>query len=98
MRSDLDFKEETREEVIDGWTASFEKAKVNCRLNTEVTSIKRGDDGVFTIGLAGGETLTAGNVILAIGVQGNLNKLRIPGAEQAFVQYQLDDPEEYQGE
>src|SRR5439155_22702426 len=44
------------------------------------------------------ETLTAAKVILAIGVQGNLNHLRIPGAELPLIQYQLDDPDEYQGE
>lgn len=98
LRSDLAFEEESREEVIDGWTGAFEKAKVNVRMNAEVTSVKRGDDGVFTIGLGGGDTLTADNVVLAIGVQGNLNKLRIAGNELPFVQYQLDDPDEYQGE
>jgi len=98
LRSDLDFKEETREEVIDGWTGAFEQAKVNVRFNAEATSVKRGEDGVFAIGLGGGDTLTAQTVILAIGVQGNLNKLRIPGADLPFVGYQLDDPDEFQGE
>src|SRR5439155_7285067 len=37
-------------------------------------------------------------VVLAIGVQGNIRKLTIPGAELPFVQYQLDDPDEYNGE
>ena len=32
------------------------------------------------------------------GVQGNLRQLAIPGAELPFVQYQLDDPDEYKGE
>lgn len=97
LRSDLGFKESAREVVIETWTNGVEGAGVNMRLNTEVTSIK-GQRGNFQIGLAGGETLTAEHVVLSIGVQGNLRKLTIPGAELPFVQYQLDDPEEYKGE
>ncbi len=97
LRSDLDFKEESREEVIDGWVSGIEAAKANVRLNAEVTAIK-GEQGNFTISLGDGSTLTSEYVVLAIGVQGNLNRLRIPGAEQPFVQYQLDDPDEYSGE
>ncbi len=40
LRSDLGFKEESREEVIESWTGGVEGAKANIRLNTEVTSIK----------------------------------------------------------
>ncbi len=97
LRSDLGFKEESREEVIDGWTQGVEGAKANIRLNTEVTSIK-GQKGNFQLGLSTGETITSEYVVLSIGVQGNLRKLAIPGAEAAFVQYQLDDPDEYRGE
>ena len=97
LRSELGFTESAREEVIDAWTKGVEGAKANIRLNAEVTSIK-GERGNFAIGLAGGETLTAEHVVLSIGVQGNLRKLGIPGAEQPFVQYQLDDPDEYHGE
>jgi CRP-like cAMP-binding protein/Fe-S-cluster-containing hydrogenase component 2/thioredoxin reductase len=97
LRSDLGFKEESREEVIDGWTKGVEGAKANIRLNVEVTSIK-GQKGNFQLGLSTGETITTEYVVLSIGVQGNLRKLAIPGAEAAFVQYQLDDPDEYKGE
>ena len=97
LRSDLGFKEESREEVIDGWTQGVEGAKANIRLNVEVTSIK-GQKGNFQLGLSTGETITSEYVVLSIGVQGNLRKLAIPGAEAAFVQYQLDDPDEYKGE
>lgn len=97
LRSDLDFKEESREEVIEAWTTGTRAANVNLRLNAEITSIKREGDG-FVLGLRDGESIVAEFVVLAIGVQGNLNRLRIPGADLPFVQYQLDDPEEYQGE
>ena len=97
LRSDLGFKAGQREEIIDVWTKGVEGHGVKLRLNAEVTSIK-GERGGFQIALASGETLTADHVVLSIGVQGNLRKLAIPGAELPFVQYQLDDPEEYKGE
>jgi CRP-like cAMP-binding protein/Fe-S-cluster-containing hydrogenase component 2/thioredoxin reductase len=97
LRSDLDFKEESREEVIESWAKSAETAKINLRLSTEVASIK-GEQGNFQVGLAGGETVTAEYVVLAIGVQGNLNRMSVPGADLPLVQYQLDDPDEYNGE
>lgn len=37
-------------------------------------------------------------MVLAIGLQGNPRKLGVPGEDQPFVQYQLDDPDEYQNE
>ena len=97
LRSDLAFKEESREEVIESWTRDVEGAQVNLRLNAEVTAIT-GERGNFEIALVGGEKITAENVVLAIGVQGNIRKLTIPGADLPSVQYQLDDPDEYKGE
>jgi CRP-like cAMP-binding protein/thioredoxin reductase len=97
LRSDLEFQEGPREELIDKWTGVVGSHGVNLRLGTEVTSIT-GQRGAFTIAVAGGETLEAEFVVLAIGIQGNLNKLTLPGADLPFVQYQLDDPDEYQGE
>ena len=97
LRSDLGFKESSREEVIETWTTGVQGASANIRLGAEVTSIK-GQRGNFQLGLTGGETITAEHVVLSIGVQGNLRKLTLPGADLPFVQYQLDDPEEYRGE
>ena len=97
LRSDLTFQEESREEVIESWTRSVDEPKLNIRLGVEVTAIK-GEKGDFALTLSTGETVHAEFVVLAIGVQGNLNRLRIQGADQPFVQYQLDDPDEYNGE
>jgi CRP-like cAMP-binding protein/thioredoxin reductase len=97
LRSELAFQEGSREELIERWTAITGQCSVNVQLGAEVTKIT-GERGAFTIELASGETLCAEFVVLAIGIQGNLNKLQIPGAELPVVQYQLDDPEEYQGE
>mgnify|MGYP002146578935 CR=1 FL=1 len=38
--------------------------------------------GGFTLELAGGETIEADTVVLAIGVQGNIRKLGAPGEER----------------
>jgi cGMP-dependent protein kinase 2 len=55
LRSDLAFKEESREEVIESWTSGVGEAQVNLRLNAEVTAIA-GRHGNFEISLAGGES------------------------------------------
>ncbi len=97
LRSDLDFREESREEIIESWTNSVDTEKLNIRIGVEVTAIK-GQKGEFALTLSTGETISAEYVVLAIGVQGNLNRLRISGNDLPFVQYQLDDPDEYTGE
>jgi CRP-like cAMP-binding protein/thioredoxin reductase/Fe-S-cluster-containing hydrogenase component 2 len=97
LRSDLAFEEESREEVIKSWTDRIAGAEVNLRLDAEVVAIAGRRDN-FEIALASGEKLTAAHVVLAIGVQGNIRKLTIPGADLPFVQYQLDDPDEFNGE
>lgn len=49
----------------------------------------------YEIELTNGEKILAENVILAIGTQGNPNRMRCPGGDLPHVQYQLDDPTEY---
>ena len=57
-----------------------------------------GQDGMFEVHTRGGETFYCRKVILAIGLQGNLRPLGVPGEDLERVQYQLDDPDEYNGE
>lgn len=97
LRSDMSFAAGSREEVLGTWGREIEQQKVNIRYGAEVTRIQ-GSKGAFTIGLKDKTTLEADAVVLGIGVQGNLRTLRVPGAELPFVQYQLDDPEEYADE
>jgi CRP-like cAMP-binding protein/thioredoxin reductase/Fe-S-cluster-containing hydrogenase component 2 len=99
---EIEFHEESREELIDSWTKTAAEAKTNVRYRVEVNAIT-GEQGNFQLALSGGETLTAEYVVLAIGVQGNLNQLSNPGADSMngdhpMVQYQLDDPDAYEGE
>ncbi|TNE28965.1 MAG: FAD-binding protein, partial [Alphaproteobacteria bacterium] len=49
----------------------------------------------YAIELTNGQTVMAENIVLAIGTQGNPNRMRCPGADLPHVQYQLDDPREY---
>src|SRR5258708_14644826 len=97
LRSDLGFKEGARETVLETWDTGVAQAKANVRHNAEVTAIT-GETGNFTLTLASGDTVQAEAVVLAIGLQGNLRKLGVPGSEVPFVQYQLDDPDAYNDE
>ncbi|MCW5729879.1 MAG: cyclic nucleotide-binding domain-containing protein [Alphaproteobacteria bacterium] len=97
LRSDFDFKMGIREDILGTWDRQLEEHKVNIRYGAEVVAIA-GQKGAFTVTLQDKSTLTAEYVILAIGLQGNINKLPVPGAELPHVQYQLDDPDEYEGE
>ncbi|HZX89800.1 MAG TPA: cyclic nucleotide-binding domain-containing protein, partial [Rudaea sp.] len=47
---------------------------------------------------ANGQTVQADFIVFGIGLQGNIRKLGCPGEDLPFVQYQLDDPDEYEGE
>src|SRR5258708_17204530 len=97
LRSDLGFKEGARETVLETWDTGVAQAKANVRHNAEITAIT-GETGNFTLTLASGDTVQAEAVLLAIGLQGNLRKLGVPGSEVPFVQYQLDDPDAYTDE
>jgi CRP-like cAMP-binding protein/thioredoxin reductase/Pyruvate/2-oxoacid:ferredoxin oxidoreductase delta subunit len=97
LRSDFDFRLGIREDILGTWDRQLQELGVNIRYNAEVTSIK-GSRGNFQLTLADKSVIEAENVVLAIGLQGNINKLTVPGAEQPHVQYQLDDPDEYEGE
>jgi cGMP-dependent protein kinase 2 len=52
----------------------------------------------YRLVLANGEAIIADTVILAIGTQGNPNLMGCPGGDSPHVQYQLDDPAEYNDE
>ena len=98
LRSDLGFKESSREEILETWDRGIAQCTgVNVRFNAEVTAIT-GQRGDFKLTLASGETIEAEAVILGIGLQGNLRKLGVPGDTWERVQYQLDDPDEYKDE
>jgi cGMP-dependent protein kinase 2 len=94
LRSDFDFDAGKREKILGIWDDQAKERGINVKLRAEVKSIT-GTKGNYTLTLTSGETLTAENVILAIGTQGNPNKMRCPGGDLPHIQYTLDDPGEY---
>ncbi len=94
LRSDMPFEAGKRETILDLWDQQAAAGGIDVQLNAEVTKIA-GDEGAFVLTLAGGGEIEAETVILAIGTQGNPNRLRIPGGDLPHIQYQLDDPGEY---
>lgn len=94
LRSDLDFDAGKREFILGTWDDQIASGKINVRLNAEVIAIG-GETGNFAIEIKGDDTIHAEAVVMAIGTQGNPNKLRCPGADLPLIQYQLDDPGEY---
>jgi thioredoxin reductase/CRP-like cAMP-binding protein/Fe-S-cluster-containing hydrogenase component 2 len=97
LRSSMDFEPGTREAILGTWEQQTQSLGVNVRFNAEVTAIS-GQKGGFALKLKSGEEITADNVVLGIGLQGNLRRLACPGGDWDGVQYQLDDPDEYEGE
>lgn len=94
LRSDMDFEAGKREKVLGTWDAQAATRKINVKLKAEVKAIA-GEKGDFTLTLTNGEAIKVGSVILAIGTQGNPNKMRCEGGDLPHIQYQLDDPGEY---
>ena len=97
LRSDLDFNAGTREAVLANWQEALEKLGINIRYGAEVAGIG-GSRPDFQLTLADGEKLTTESVILSIGLQGNPRKLGVQGEDEPYVQYTLDDPDEYSDE
>jgi thioredoxin reductase/CRP-like cAMP-binding protein/Pyruvate/2-oxoacid:ferredoxin oxidoreductase delta subunit len=96
LRASTKFEAGKREVILDAWNRDVAARKANIRYKAEVTKIEKAGD-TFKLTTAAGEVL-AERVVLAIGVQGNLRKLGAPGEDLPYVQYQLDDPEEYKNE
>lgn len=94
LRSDLDFDAGKREAILGLWSEQVGSKQINVRFNAEITAIE-GEAGHFRLALKNGDVIEAEAVVLAIGTQGNPNRLRVPGADLPQVQYQLDDPGEY---
>ena len=97
LRSPIDFKASTREDILDTWDRQIADIKANISMNSEVTGIT-GSKGNFTITTKNGKSITTEYVIMGIGLQGNVRKLGVEGEDLPMVQYQLDDPDEYEAE
>ncbi len=92
LRSDVGFDAGKREAILGEWDNAG--AALNVAYKADVSAITGEKDG-FTVAAADGRTWTGRHVILAIGTQGNPNRLAVPGADLPHIQYTLDDPGEY---
>ncbi|MGI9289795.1 MAG: cyclic nucleotide-binding domain-containing protein [Gammaproteobacteria bacterium] len=97
LRSDFDFEQGTRENILGVWNQGLDQLSVNIRYNAAVKGIE-GSKGNFSLKLADGSSVTAANIILAIGTEGNPRMLGVENDDLPRVQYQLDDPAEFSGE
>jgi thioredoxin reductase len=97
LRSPMQFVAGTRESILDSFDKEVAAFGVNVQFGAVVSGIE-GQKGRFAITLDSTEVILAEHIVLAIGVQGNLRTLGVPGDNLPNVQYQLDDPAAYSGE
>jgi cGMP-dependent protein kinase 2 len=93
LRSDCRFAEGAREYILANWDEDAAKNKVNVVKEAEVTEVT-GQQGAFEIKTTKG-AFKAENIVLAIGTQGNPNRMRCPGNDLPHIIYTVDDPEDF---
>jgi thioredoxin reductase/CRP-like cAMP-binding protein len=99
LRSDMTFGAGSREAVLDRWNQQLRTQEISVEYGKRVNTIVRDPQtGRFTIGCEEGSSYTSRSVILAIGLQGSVRKLGVPGETNDRVQYTLSDPDEYVSE
>lgn len=100
-----------RENILALWLGNLQDRGVRVNEFESCKSVVRTDDGTFIIDTEAGEdkakrTYTAATVVIAIGLRGAPNKLRLPnedlritldGREQPKVIYGLSNPQEFRG-
>jgi Fe-S-cluster-containing dehydrogenase component/thioredoxin reductase/CRP-like cAMP-binding protein/pSer/pThr/pTyr-binding forkhead associated (FHA) protein len=92
------FEEGVREQVLEWWSAAMAGVGAELVEACEILSIG-GQKGAFEIQArdgGGARTIDATHIVLAIGVQGDLRKFGVPGDDQPWVTYQLDDPRDHE--
>ena len=97
LRADAEFDAGKREKILQQWNDDIAAAGVNVKFHADVKAIT-GEKGNFTIELTKGDPVRAETVVMAVGTQGNPNRMRCDGGALPHVQYQLDDPGEYTDE
>lgn len=102
-----------RERILANWLGKFEEKNIKINQNESCKSIKRAEDGnYFTIKTERGSakqlmTYRVRLVVLAIGLRGSPNKLRVPNEENIKINlngqpenkvlYSLSNPNDYKG-
>ena len=97
LRSGLPFAAASREEVLQRWGDRIDELGINLRYEARVTGIERAES-TFIVILEKEQRIMAKSVVLAIGLQGNVNKLGLSADERLPIQYHLDDAAAHQSE
>ncbi len=90
------FTETSKAELLALWQKALGQNDISIRENARVENIIAIDGG-FRIDTAGGESVSAHQVLLAIGRRGTPRKLGIPGESLPKVAYRLLEPENITG-
>lgn len=98
LQSGMAFKVGKREEILGTWDKQIAEQGINIVYGSRVAHVSRGKDGLFYIRCENEKTYLANNVILGIGLQGNIRKMGVPGEHLPNIQYSLNDPDEYEDE
>jgi thioredoxin reductase/Pyruvate/2-oxoacid:ferredoxin oxidoreductase delta subunit len=79
--------------MIDGL---IQDNQIDIRTGVEIEHVRKRPDGTFAVQMAGGESVAARNVIVAVGRQGQPRLLHVPGADlPGKVTYRFHTPEDY---
>ncbi len=97
LRTSLPFASGSREVVLERWERFARDTGLDVRHNQEVRTIDRVDDG-FVAHSTDGSRYAARRVILAVGTQGNPNRLGVPGEDLPHVKTRLVDPKDHENE
>lgn len=94
LRSDCRFSEGARETILADWDEDAARSGLNIAYQAEVMRVS-GEKGSFTLETVDGRHFHAETIVLAIGTQGNPNRLRCDGFDLPHIVYQVDDPEDF---
>ena len=95
MIGQVKFRETTKENLLEFWTAVQKKTNVDINFNERMETITATPKGfILTTNKQSYETKT---ILLAIGRRGTPRKLGVPGEELPKVVYRLIDPQQYRG-
>jgi thioredoxin reductase/ferredoxin len=92
---DLQVTADLKEALVEELRAQLRGAGIDPEPARAERVVRR--DGALTVHLAGGDTVRARRVLIAIGRSGNFRKLSVPGEALDKVVNRLHDPKEYAG-
>jgi len=92
---DLQISADVKEELVQELRSQTERAAITPRAGRAERVERRGS--AVLVHLAGGETLQARRVLIAIGRSGNFRKLGVPGESLDKVYNRLHDPKDFSG-